>query len=80
MELLVSFLIPDNFNKEYKQKSSVELLVCFLSYTFNKECEQKSSVELLIYFLIEIVRALPNAREASDHKGEPRQVHRHQSD
>jgi hypothetical protein len=52
----MSLLIPRTSDKKYKQKSSVELLVDFLtdfliSYTSNKEYKQRSSMELLVYSL-----------------------------
>ena len=52
----MSLLIPRTSDKKYKQKSSVELLVDFLtdfliSYTSNKEYKQKSSMQLLVYSL-----------------------------
>ena len=52
-----SLLISYTSNMEYKQKSSVELLVYFLTdfYTANKEYKQKSSVELLISFLTHFI-------------------------
>ena len=53
----ISLLISYISNKEYKQKSSMELLVCSLliSDTSNKEYKQKSSVELPVDFLTDFL-------------------------
>ena len=50
-------MVPYTSNKEYKQMSSVEVLVYFVTefMTFDKEYEQKCSVELLVYFLTDVI-------------------------